>query len=106
MNWSFLVVAFCLAVLSGAIAATTLAQMRPQWSERRRRLVAASLLPAATILLTLAAIVYLAAAAPGEGETMTDLAVTVTAMMGGVFAVMAFVGGIIGAALLQRRTRR
>lgn len=106
MNWTLLVFGFCLAIVAGAIAATTLARMRPQWSERRRLIVAALLLPAATLLAALAGIAAVLAGGAGGGGKMTDLAVAAIASIGALFASVALLGGVIGAALRQRGMRR
>lgn len=106
MNWSFLLFAFCIAVVTGSIAATTLASLRPEWSERRRLLASALVLPALTLLGAAVGIVALLLSGPGEGENMSDLALAALSAIGGVFALLAFVGGLIGAGLRQRGMRR
>ena len=106
MNWSFLLVSFCLALMSGAIAVVTLARVRPEWSPRRQRIVAALVLPAITLSATAAGLLYVLFSGAGEGENMKDLALAAIAVIGGAFAVLAFVGGMIGASLLQRRLGR
>ncbi|HEX2802981.1 MAG TPA: hypothetical protein VHN55_03220 [Sphingomicrobium sp.] len=106
MNWTVLVIAFCLAVLAGAISATTLARMRPDWSNRRRLVVASAVLPGVTLLASgvLAAIILLSDA--GEGEDMRDLAAASVVTFGGAFALLALLGGLIGAGLRQRGMKR
>ena len=106
MNWSFLLLSFCLALMSGAIAMATLVRMRPGWSQRRQRIVAALVLPAITLTVTAAGLLFVLFSGPGEGENMQDLALTAVAVLGLASAVLAFVGGIIGASLLQRRVGR
>ena len=106
MNWTFLLFSFCIAVLAGAIGATTLARMFPHWSERRRLWTAALLLPALTLFFTAVGIVVALATGPGEGENMQDLIVASIATMGALFALLALVGGLIGAALRQRGMKR
>ena len=106
MNWPLLVFAFCMAVLTGAIAATTFARMRPQWSERRRLLASALLLPAFTVFATLAGLVVILATGPGDGENMQDLALAAVASIGMLFASVGFLGGVIGAGLRQLRMRK
>ena len=106
MNWPFLIFAFCVAVLTGAIAATTLARLRPQWSERRRLMTSALILPMFTLFATLAGIAAILATGPGEGENMQDLALAAVASIGVLFASVAFLGGVIGAGLRQRGMRK
>ena len=106
VNWSFLLVSFCLALMSGAIAVVTLARIRPGWSGRRLRILAALVLPAITLFATGAALLFVALSGSGEGADMKDLALRAIAVIGGAFAILAFVGGIIGASLLQRRMGR
>ena len=106
MNWPFLIFAFCVAVLTGAIAATTLARMRPQWSERRRLLISALLLPAFTLFATLAGLAAILVTGPGDGENMQDLALAAVASIGVLFASVGFLGGVIGAGLRQRGMRK
>jgi hypothetical protein len=55
------------------------------------------------VCLTLAGIAYLLLTR-GGAEDMSDLAVVVTAMLGGLGALLAFVGGLIGALLCRSKT--
>ena len=106
MNWTILVIAFCLAVLAGAISMATLARMRPQWSNRRSLLTASAILPAITLLITGATVLLVLVSYSGEGGEMRDLAASSLAKLGAVFALLAFVGGVVGAALRQRGMNR
>lgn len=106
MTWSFLLFAFCIAVITGAVAATTLARLRPEWSDRRRLLAAALLLPALTLLAALVGLVAVVVTGAGQGDNMQDLALAAIAAMGGGFALLAFFGGLVGAGLRQRGMRR
>ena len=103
MNWLVMLIAFSLAVAMGAWLASLLARSRPRWSDRRRLVVAASILPGFALLATLVGIGWVIAIGPGTGENMRDLAIAVTAGVGGFFAILAFVGGFIGASLAQPR---
>jgi hypothetical protein len=105
MNWSFLLIGFALAVFMGAALVSLLATMRPQWSARRRQMTAASVLPAISAVATLLGIWFISTAEHGSGERMEDLAVTALATIGGGFALLALLGGLIGASLAQRRRR-
>jgi hypothetical protein len=105
MNWSMLFIAFALAVIMGMAFAALLAQMRPQWSARRRMVVAALWLPAVVLILTAIGFAVILLSGPGTGENMKDLALAATAAMGGFFALLGFLGGLVGAALAQRRRR-
>lgn len=100
MNWSFLLFAFSVAVITGAIAVSALARMRPQWSARRQGLVAASILPGVALLATLAGAVNLLASS--VGGDMRDLALAAIVRGGVISAAVGFVGGLFGAALRQR----
>ena len=104
INGPVFIFAFCVAVLAGAIAATTVARVRPQWSERRRMMVSALLLPAFTLFATLAGLATILVTGPGDGENMQDLALVATAMVGVLFAFLFFIGGMIGAGLRQPGT--
>lgn len=104
MNWPFLFFGFCIAIVTGAVAATTLARMRPHWSERRRLLWAALMLPALTLAAAVAAVV--AVLASDSGAQMQDLALASIASIAALFASVAFLGGVIGAGLRQRGMRR
>ena len=106
MNWPVLIIAFCVAVLTGASAASLLARIRPEWSERRRLLIAALTLPAITLGAALIGLVVVLMTGPGDGENMQDLALAAIATIGALFALIAFIGGIIGAWLRQARLRR
>jgi hypothetical protein len=105
MNWSFVLIGFALAVFMGAAFASSLATIRPHWSVLRRRLTAASALPAVTILATLAAIWFVSTAEHGQGQTMEDLAIAALGTIGGGFALLGLVGGLVGAGLASRRRR-
>ena len=105
MNWSMLFIAFALAVIMGMAFAALLAQLRPQWSPRRRMLIAALWLPGVIFILTLIGLFVVLVSGPGTGENMKDLALAATAAIGGFFALLGFLGGLIGAALAQRRRR-
>jgi hypothetical protein len=106
MNWSMLFIAFALAVIMGLASSALLIQMRPQWSSRKRTLVAASWLPAVIILLTFVGLAVVHMSGPGVHEGMRDLALKATAMLGVVFAVIGFAGGLAGAALANRKRRQ
>ena len=106
MKLTFILIAFALAVLMGASFAALLAQMRPGWSARRRMFTAAAALPAITIVATLLGILFIATQAGGVEEGMRDLAVAALGGLGGIFAFIAFGGGLVGAALAQHRRVR
>jgi len=104
MNWTFLLFAFSVAVVTGAIAVSALARMRPEWSPRKQGLVAASVLPAVALLATLAGAASLIASDVRDG--MQDLALAAIVRGGLVSAVVGFIGGLTGAALRQKGLRR
>ena len=103
MNWTFLLIGFALAVFMGAALASLLASLKPQWSVWRRRLTAASILPAITIVATLLGLWFISTAEHGQGETMEDLAIAALATIGGGFAALAWIGGLVGATVAGRR---
>ena len=104
MNWLTLLLAFSLAMATGAWLARLFEQSRPQWNRRRRLLVAALVLPIFVVFATLVGIAWIVVVGPGTGENMQDLAVVATAAVGGVFALLTFIGGLVGASLAQRRS--
>jgi hypothetical protein len=106
MKLTFILIAFALAVLMGASFAALLAQLRPGWSKRRRMFTAASALPLITVAATLLGILFILTQAGGVEEGMRDLAVAALGGLGGVFAFIAFGGGLVGAALAQHRRAR
>lgn len=106
MNWTMVLIGFSLAVLMGGGAAALLAQNRPGWTHRRRVLVAASLLPAVTLLATAIALLWISNLPEPGGGNMRDLAARAVAVVGLGFSVLAFLGGLIGASLAQRRRGR
>jgi hypothetical protein len=106
MNWSFLLIGFAIAVFAGSALVSLLVTVRPEWSERRRRLIAASFLPAVTLAATILAIVLVAASGHGQSGNMRDLAIRALAVLGGGFALLAWIGGLVGATLTSRRRRR
>jgi anti-anti-sigma regulatory factor len=103
MNLTFLLIGFALAVFIGSALVSLLATVRPQWSTRRRRLTAASVLPAITIVATLLGMLFIGTAHHGESEQMEDLALAAVATIGGGFALIAWIGGLVGATLTSRR---
>jgi hypothetical protein len=106
MNWSMLFIAFALAVIMGLAFSALLLQLRPKWSARKRMLVAASWLPAVVILTTLVGLAVVRTSGSGVHEGMRDLAFKTMATLGVAFALLGFVGGLIGAALANRRRRQ
>jgi L-lactate permease len=103
MNWTFLLAGFALSLFMGAALVTLLGGLRPQWSSTRRRFIAASVLPAVTLVATLCGLAFISTADHGQGQTMEDLALRALATIGAGFALLALIGGWIGAALAQRR---
>ena len=103
MNFTFVLIGFALAVFMGAGIASLVAMLRPRWSALRRQLTAASVLPAITVVATGLGVLFVSTADHGQGETMEDLAIAALATFGGGAALLAFVGGLIGATLAGRR---
>lgn len=106
MNWSLILFGFCLAVVTGAVAAATLARMKPHWTEQRRLLVASAILPTVTLISALLGIVLLLRSSRSAGGEMSDPAAVAILSTGALFAAIALVGGFIGAALRQRGMRK
>ena len=106
MNWTLVLIGFSLAVLMGAGWTKVLAQLRPQWSARRRMLTAASFLPVITLIITAVGVVWAASLDHPGGGDMRDLAARAIAVLGFAFTCMALVGGLIGAGLAQRKRPR
>ena len=103
MNSTFVLIGFALAVFMGAGIVSLVTMLRPQWSARRRALTAASVLPAITAVATLLGVLFISTADHGQGERMEDLAIAALATFGGGAALLAFIGGLIGAVLAGRR---
>lgn len=101
-----ILIGFSLAVLMGAGLSSLLAQIRPAWSLRRSGLVAASLLPAVTVVATLLGLLWISSLEDPGGGNMRDLALRAVAVIGVGFAMLAFIGGLLGAAVSQRRRAR
>ena len=106
MNWTILLIGFSLAVLMGAGLAALLAQMRPDWSARRRGLVAASVLPGVTLVVTLLGLLWMWSLDDPGGGNMRHLAAGLIATVGLGFTLLGFFGGLIGALLAQHRRVR
>ena len=106
MNWSLVLIGFAIAVFAGSVLVSLLVAVRPEWSERRRRLTAASFLPAVTLLATILGILFVASRDHGQSGNMHDLAIRAIAVLGGGFALLAWIGGLVGATLTSRRRRR
>ena len=105
MDWTFWLIGFALAVFMGAALVTLLGVVRPQWTARRSRLMAGAALPAVTLIATAIGILVVSNADHGQGERMEDLAVAALMTIGGGFALLAWVGGLLGATLASRRRR-
>jgi len=103
MNWSFVLIGFALAVFMGSALVSLLATIRPQWSRRKRRLTAALALPLVTLIATAIGALIIAMADHGESEQMEDLAIAAVGTIGGGFALLAWIGGLLGATLSSRR---
>ena len=103
MNWPMIMIGFALAVVMGAGLSALLANLRPQWSKRRRILIAAGFLPAVTLTATAMLVAAYLATSSGQGGDMRDLAAASLAAIGGLFALLALVGGMVGASLAQKR---
>jgi hypothetical protein len=106
MDWTMILIGFSLAVLMGAGLSSLLAQMKPEWSPRRRGFVAALVLPGVTIITTLLGLLWIWSLEDPGGGNMHDLAAAALATLGLGFAVVAFVGGLVGAGVAQRRRVR
>jgi len=104
MTWTFALIGFALAVLMGSGLVSLFATIRPEWSARRRRLMAASVLPAVTVVATLLGILLIATAYHGQNQ-MEDLAIAALATAGGGSALLAWIGGMVGATLASRRVK-
>ena len=103
MNWTFVLIGFALAVFMGSALVSLLVTIRPEWSPRRRRLTAAAILPGITAVMTLLGILFIATSHHGQSEQMEDLAIAALATIGGGFALLAWIGGLVGATLTSRR---
>lgn len=103
MNWLAYILAFVIALVVGSFLGRLLARSRPHWGSTRRLWAAALVLPMFIVLLTAVGLAWVVLAGPGEGENMLDLALVVTAMAGAFFAVIALIGGLVGASLAERR---
>ena len=105
MNWTLVLIGFALSVFMGSALLSLLVTVRPEWSPRRRRITAASILPAITAIATLLGILIVTARRD-ESAQMADLAMAALATIGGGFALLAWVGGLVGATLTGRRRDR
>ncbi|QNM83100.1 hypothetical protein H8M03_01690 [Sphingomonas sabuli] len=105
MSLTFILFAFSIAVIAGAIGVTIFHRMFPHWGARKQGLAAASILPVMAALATLAAVIQLLSTDKVGGD-MKDLAL-VTIVQGGLISIaLGFVGGLLGALLRQRGLRR
>lgn len=101
-----ILIGFSLAVLMGAGLSSLLVQLRPAWSARRRGIAAASFLPAVTLLATLVGLLWVWNLQEPSGSNVRDLALKAVATVGVGFASLAFIAGLVGAVLAQRRNRQ
>ena len=106
MNMTMILIGFSLAVLMGAGLSSLLAQMKPDWTRRRRGFTAASVLPAVTVVATLLGLLWIRSLDDPGGGNMRDLASSALATIGLGFTVLAFIGGLIGVAVAQHRRTR
>lgn len=102
MLWALFAAGFFLAATMGAALASLFTTIRPEWRRKRRLLTAASVLPGITLVagLALAVFVY----ATGEAMMRSALFIVILAWAAG-FAILGFVGGILGA-LTSFRARK
>ena len=105
MNWLVLIIAFAVALMIGAFAATMLERSRPEWSPMRRLWTAALALPGFIALATLFAVGCTMAAMSGPGQGNRDLVTAVYTMVGIVFLLISLVGSLIGAGIVVRKGR-
>ncbi|WP_028970784.1 hypothetical protein [Sphingomonas sp. URHD0057] len=103
MNWTFVLIGFALAVFMGSALVSLLTRIRPQWSRRRRRLVAALALPLMTLIATCIGVLMIAMMDHRGSEQIEDLAIMALTAIGGGFALLAWIGGLVGATLTSRR---
>ena len=103
MNWTLLLIGFALAVFMGSALVSLFATVRPEWSARRKRLTAASILPAITAIATVLGIVFVKTSAHDQNGNMVDLAISALVTIGGGFTLLAWIGGLVGATLTNRR---
>ena len=101
INWSVPMIALFLAVLVAARLDARFAR-RIGWSKHRRVLSAALPLPL-LILVGSACGVLWELLRSRDGTNMTDLAVAVYVGAGALFALIALVGGLIGASMVERK---
>jgi len=106
VNWTLILIGFSLAVLMGAGVAALLAQMRPEWTQRKRGLVAASFLPGVTLVATMLALIWIWSLDDPGGGNMRDVAASMIATVGLGFSLLGFFGGLLGALLAQHRRTR
>lgn len=106
MNWTFVLIGFAMAVFMGSALVSLLKTVRPEWTARRRRLTAAVVLPAITLVATAIGLLIVATADHNYGEQATEQAIVALSIFGGGFALLAWVGGLVGATLASRRVER
>ena len=103
MNWTVPLIAFFVAVMTGAWLDGRLARKRSGWTQRRRIIRASLPLPALMLLAGLGGVVWTLVRGPGSGENMSDLAIAVYLFMGVLFALFTFAGGLLGASMAERK---
>jgi hypothetical protein len=105
MNWTALFVA---AAFGGIVAARIVATEHFRASRPgriRRVLTASAAVPLVLALLTLIAVIWARLTQPEYGEGNRDVVTFVLVLIGGVSAIVTLVGGLVGAALAERRFR-
>ena len=99
INWTIPALAFGLAAVLSAWLNGRF-QRRSGWGTRRRVLRAALPLPLLILVASACGVIW-EMVRPPSASTMTDLAVAVYVGVGGLFAVLALAGGVLGASLAE-----
>jgi heme/copper-type cytochrome/quinol oxidase subunit 2 len=102
MNWLVLLLAFAVGAIAAAAAAKRFRRRAPGWRRARRVVIAAAVVPAAILVLLLIGTVWTYAALPAGGESGRDMAIFIYRLVAIVLSIPAFIGGLVGAAIVER----
>lgn len=103
MNLLVLIAALTIAGVFAAFLKSVLKRRRTHWSARRQQWTAVLAIPVGILVATAVRIAWVVISGPPRGENTKELAIAVTAVVGGYFVIVALVGGILGVRLAKGR---
>ena len=103
MFWAVLLLAMLVGGCIAAVATRRLRTHRPQWSGALRIIGGSLVVPGALVFLAVVGTIWAYAALPSAGEAGAEMTAFIVLVIAVVFGVTSFVGGLIGAAIAEKR---